>query len=524
MKRTVTIFMVCVLILSCLVGCSSNKQPEIEATLNPTETLVSPTEEVTEVPTEVVELTEEEKTQLKYEKMFTDGTYIIDWSCVTIDIGANIDNGNDYRVELFSDENGVFWEMLTSLEKHPCVYNYKVCSIYYRENAETAYYTENNWDESTPSRWCFVDVNSANTGNAVTETWENTQILFNKLISQKNTVFYAGTEESMDIVILNPGATEPLFFYIDPDTCEVKKIYIKTLEKNYYVEFVDKAAEDITMFNNIPFTITQTITYEQARNYREEILTYLTEGRHACYLETGSYYFSLGVQLPVIEATETEEVIAEKQLKWEKVFTENAYVLDWSSIVMKQWIPFRMNTGYFETWGRLIDEHGVWWGHSQLNYNAHQSKYYRFDETAAYFCTERDTGTNWYLVDTSVPWPKDKVAERCEWYRDFVKLYLCDEEYYTQVKYTKSINGLDVVELPASGYLKQLKLYINPDTYEVKYISFGWMDWVVDAEIVYEDNVYIHTQVPKTIQGTISCADIPKYQDEIYQEAINHGH
>ena len=523
MKKRIAGLVLCVLMLCCLYGCAQNEPTATQ----PTE-LLNETVPTTEA-TEPRELTEEGKTQLKYEQMFADGTYVMDWSCVTIDIGANVDNGEDYHVEVFSDENGVFWESLKPLKEDPCFYYLWMTSNFYRKDASTAYYYTSVWNEFTDnaeSGCFFVDVDSENKSTVVTDTWNDTQSIFSKLIAQKNKVLYVGTEDGMDIIIINPDSTEPLFFYIDPVTCEVKKLYMRTLEKNYCIEFVDKTVDEITTFDNLPFTISRTISFADVQGHLNKMVNYLAVNRHVCHHEDGTFYYSLGVQLPIIEATETEGIIAEKQLKWEKVFAEKNYIMNWSSVIAKEWMSFNITDGYSFNVGRLTDENGVWWEHYHLDYNVGQSKYYRIDKNTAYFNSQSsETGCNWYLVDTSLPWPQNKVAERCEWIQYVIESWLSDDAYTDQLLYIKSVNGLDVIQFPSDGYISRpIELYINPDTYEVKYISFGWIDHKVEAELVYENRVYIHTQIPETTQGTIPCSDIVKYQDALLEEAANHGH
>ncbi len=518
MKKLITLFLAAAMLLTMTAcGAAEPVQTAPATTKAPT---TAPTEEPTEAPSQPRELTEEEKKQLYYEQVFSEGSYTMDWSCVTIDISANLNHNEGCHIEVFSDENGVFWESIRPLKEDPCYYERLQQDNYYRRDAQTAYYYIN--DSQGPRTFC-VDTYSENKGNAVTTIWNKAQTVFSEVSSKQDKVVYMGTEDGMDIVLINPCATELLFFYIAPDTCEVKKLYIKTVEYNYCAEFVDKSVGDITIFDNLPFAVTEKITYTGIQDNRAKMANLLLHD-HVCKTDSGKWPAPFGVELPKIEKAETENVIADKLLKWEKIFAEQTYVIDWSSVTIMDWSPVDGNwadISYSHRIARLTDEHGVWWEKFSIDNHSHDTYYYRADDNTAYFNVRTpETGDNWYLVNTSSPQVKNKAEE----YFDRAQL---DMDWAESLEYTKSVNGLDVIKGKFGNYAT-IELHINPVTYEIKYIyttfvMSGAMPQKTEIEFIYEDRIYIHMEPPEQTKGAIQFFDIAEYQNMVWEEWAHHG-
>lgn len=68
-----------------------------------------------------------------------------------------------------------------------------------------------------------------------------------------------------------------------------------------------------------------------------------------------------------------------------------------------------------------------------------------------------------------------------------------------------------------------LEVYINPETYEIKYLylydntDYGCLNDMI--ELIYEDDLYICVNYPTETENTITYADMAEYQESITKEA-----
>lgn len=520
MKRNITIFMVCILILSCFFGCAP-KQIEPDATIAPTETVVAPTEEITEPPTEAVELTEEEQKQLYYEQMFADGTYVIDWSCVNIDVNT------DYHLEQYSDENGIFWEYLRTHADFPEF----TASEYFRPDENTAYFINTPMETEGGTGFYRLD-NPIYQENVVSAEVLATQLLFEDCATRFREVWYVETVEGMDVVALDRSLLRGCLVYIDPTTNEVKRLHIYDAAtaidggNTYYIEFVDKTVDDITVLDNLPITIHERTSFDK-----------IVEACSQMIFQIKRYKFNnLGWNpaqqiaprnLPTHRVVEeSAETKAEKQYKWEQVFTNQDYIMDWGNVK----IDYAADSHH----ELLTDDNGVFWRFvsdavdSFVSYNA----YYQREDGTSYFCTTKsDTESpRWYFVDaTSEAPPHGQIANRCAVEQSSVTEYLNNIH---KITYTKSVGGLDVVAVSGThfGYGDAtLNFYMDPETNEVKYIytRYGKIEFVYyenrtdlnmdNMESIQQVMTYsmspsfvLKMNAPETISKTITFADIER--------------
>lgn len=541
MKKLIALLLLCALVLS---GCAQNGPAATQA---PTETMAPTTEAPTEIPTEAPTepLTEEELAQLKYEQLFSNAEYVMDWNSVHMDVGMNLQTGGDYCLEIFHLENGFIWEALRPLEMDPCNYEEDrgIVDVYFQFDEENAYFYSKVWNynELTPSgnfplrdRLGAVDMTSEHKETVMTKEWNLAQSIFAELMAKQYRVMYLGNEEGLDMFILNPYGTEQLFFYIEPETNEVQKLYMKTLEKTYYVEFVQELPEYIAN-PTVPTRYATSMTFEQVSNHCDEIVEYLAV--HRCNTKKATApswrypdrftwvpYCSAGISLPSIEAVETEEEIAAKQAKWVKILANKTYILDAPS-----WAFTRKGSPVGDDMYRAVrvtDEQGVKFEHYAVREPKYHSQYYRADGNTAYFQTvSPNMGNHWYSVDVSSDYVKNDVDEICPpvWY--LLECATSQEYAVTPLKYAKSVNGLDVLtNRYVVGYSDvTIELYVNPETYEIKYVykydntDYGCLKDMI--ELIYEDDLYICVNYPTETENTITYADMAEYQESITKEA-----
>jgi hypothetical protein len=145
-------------------------------------------------------------------------------------------------------------------------------------------------------------------------------------------------------------------------------------------------------------------------------------------------------------------------------------------------------------------------------------------------------GNHWYSVDVSSDYVENRVDELFLRFPagSYIECATTHEYVVTPLAYTKSVNGLDVLTGRYSIEFiyddgstfssdNTLEVYINPETYEVKYLylydntDYGCLKDVI--EFIYEDNLYIRVNYPAETENTITYADIAKYQEAIMNES-----
>ena len=188
MKKLIALLLAAVMLLS-LAACGGSAEPVETAPATTEAPTTAPTEAPTEEPTEAVELTEEEQKQLYYEQMFADGTYVIDWSCVNIDVNT------DYHLEQYSDENGIFWEYLRTHADFPEF----TASEYFRPDENTAYFINTPMETEGGTEFYRLD-NPIYQENVVSAEVLATQLLFEDCATRFREVWYVETVEGMDVV------------------------------------------------------------------------------------------------------------------------------------------------------------------------------------------------------------------------------------------------------------------------------------------------------------------------------------
>lgn len=460
MKKLITLLLAAAMLLT-MTACGGSAEPVETAPV----TTEAPTTAPTEAPTQPRELTEEEKKQLHYEQMFADGTYVIDWSCVNIDVN------NEYHVALYSDENGIFWEELQTCDYSP---EYEM-SYYFRPDQNHAYLLHQTIYEVGA---CLYHINTPPTHQSVVSNEVlATQLLFEDCLENNREIWYVETAEGLDVVAIDRGLLRGCMVYIDPETQEIKKMDIydadSTLDeyKTFNVEFVDKTVADITEFDNLPpIPVTSTENFEWVAKLQS---SWVRGIKHYNFQTLNRWSPTLQITpkaLPTTRAVEeSQETIAEKQQKWERVFTNQEYRMDWGNVKI-DW----QNTTHCEI---LSDAQGVFWtmyGTDANNFPAYNICY-QADENYAYFYTtpslNQAGAPRWYMVDTSSERPEQSVIlERVAFLQSIYAEYLNNIQ---AIQYDKTIAGLDVVKLSVThlGYgAGTLTFYMDPNTCEVKYV------------------------------------------------------
>lgn len=492
MKKLIAALLLCALVLS---GCAQDAPAATQAPTTPPTTVPPTTEAPTEPPSE------EELAQLKYEQMFAEGSYVMDWGCINMDVTSNILWGANYNIEILSDENGVYWEALRAYEDDPC--SKEMLTVYYR-NADGVYYFTQTTGYLGMSGHCTVNADFETEGTLMRENWNRAQSIFAEVIAKQEKVLYLGSEEGLDIVIVNPYATEPLLFYINPETNEVQELYMKTLEKLYHIEFIENNPDAVAKLTKKK-ALSGSIEYSLVGDLCDEIMAYLE--CHTCK-KSGVWYTPKDVHFPAIEAEETAEEIAEKQAKWASIMANEAYVIDYDS-----WLRTDLwsKGSLMCTSARVVNEQGVQFEQYVKTDNNCYTKYYRVDEDTAYcYATYYENRHRWYSVDVNSPYTSPaRMAEENE-----INRYNL-EWFYDSVVYTKSVNGLDVLEGPHTYPGSTIELHINPETFEIKYV-YMYVGCTAEIEFIYEDDVYIQRDIPAATHGTITFADVARLQDEVH--------
>jgi hypothetical protein len=296
---------------------------------------------------------------------------------------------------------------------------------------------------------------------------------------------------------------------------------------------VEKTAEDIAIPGHNGPERHSEVSVEYVQRFSDELLDCLIY--HRCITEKATApswpypdefdwnpYFSNGVQLPTFEAVETEEEVEEKKSKWSKFMLKGTYTMDWSS-----W-TYAEKAFYCPVFlaARVADEQGVKFEISVEKDNRFYSRYYREDENTAYFQTVTlNQGKHWYSVDLSTPRVITRAYERAGNYLfDFDYM-----DYTSSLKYTKSVNGYDVIEGKVDvGFREErVEMYFHPETHQLKFVYLYNRDdavyWLPGElkfamELIYEDDLYFHMDYPEETEGIIAYADMPEYQKAIREE------
>lgn len=486
MKKVLLILALCLLILC---GCG---QGEPVATV-PTETAApteAPTQASTEAPTEPRELTDEEKKQLHYEQVFAEGSYVIDWSCVNINVN------DEYLVELYSDENGIFWEELKTCDGFP---EYEV-SHYFRPDENHAYLLHQHINEIGIQLYHVSP--SSPRQSVVSDAVLAARLLFEDCLDHNREIWYVETADGLDVVAIDSGLLRGCMLYIDPATRKIQKMDIYDADsvldeyRFFNVEFADKSVTDITEFDNLPpIPVSGTLNFDSVAELQSSWVRGIKHYWGQTFDRWSPTLQLTPKALPTTKVIEeSQETIAEKQKKWEQVFTNQEYIMDWDNVKI-DW----QNATHCEL---LTDAQGVFWTMygSDANYFPSYNICYQADENHTYFYTTpslRQVGEpRWYMVDTSSKRPEQSVVlERAAFLQSVLSEYLTNTQ---SIRYEKTIAGFDVVKINGThfGYGSgTLTFYMNPDTLEVNYIfsRYGSSSHYEKIEFVYySDRTDIH--------------------------------